>query len=86
MPPAPLPENETERLATLVALKLLDTERSRQFDIFPVLASRLFSMPVAAISLIDRDRQWFKASVGVDVPQTPREVSFCAHTILEPSG
>lgn len=85
MPPAQLPDDEGERLAALLALRILGTEHTTEFDIFPGLASKLFSAPISAISLIDKDRQWFKASVGLDVTQTPRDVSFCAHAILHPS-
>lgn len=86
MPAAALPKNENERLAGLSALRILDTQGTADFDLFPELASALFSAPMAAISLIDRDRQWFKASVGLDVVETPRESSFCAHAILDPTG
>ena len=86
MAAAALPENENERLASLAALQILDTQRTAEFDILPELVSSLLSTPIAAISLVDRDRQWFKASVGLDVAETPRESSFCAHAILDPTG
>lgn len=85
MPSAPLPDNEGERLAALIALRILGTECTTELDIFPGLASKLFSAPISAISLIDKDRQWFKASVGLDVTQTPRDASFCAYAILHPN-
>jgi diguanylate cyclase (GGDEF)-like protein len=80
----PVPENETERLAALTALRILGTERTAEFDIFVDLASHLFTVPIAAISLVDKDRQWFKASVGLDVTEVSRDMSFCAHAILNP--
>lgn len=84
MAAAPLPEDEDQRLASLIALRILGTERTADFDIFPGLAGQLFTAPMAAISFIDKDRQWFKASVGLEVEETPRNVSFCAHAIMQP--
>ena len=85
MPAAPMPFDEDKRLAALIALDIIETERTAEFDIFPTLARSLFSTPIAAISLIDENRQWFKASVGLNVSETPRDVSFCAHVILSPT-
>ncbi|MET0437174.1 MAG: GAF domain-containing protein, partial [Devosia sp.] len=85
MPAAVELDDERERLTALIALNILETERTADFDIFPGLASQLFSTPIAAISLIDKDRQWFKASVGLDVVETSRDASFCAHAILHPN-
>lgn len=84
MPAASVPADENQRLAALIALDIIGTEPAVEFDIFPILAKSLFSTPIAAISLIDKDRQWFKASVGLDVSETPRNASFCAHAILSP--
>jgi diguanylate cyclase (GGDEF)-like protein len=71
----------------LRSLELLDTGRDAAFDLFPHLACRLFETPIAAVSLVDEDRQWFKAREGLEeTQQTPREIAFCAHTILEESG
>jgi GAF domain-containing protein len=86
MPAAPTPANEAERLAALAALGILHTEPSPDFDIFPVLASKLFNAPMAAVSFVAADTQWFKASVGLDVSETPRDESFCAYTIMDPSA
>jgi diguanylate cyclase (GGDEF)-like protein len=85
MPAALEPYDEHDRLAALIALNILETERTADFDIFPGLASQLFSTPIAAISFIDKDRQWFKASVGLDGTETSRDISFCAHAILCPN-
>jgi diguanylate cyclase (GGDEF)-like protein len=84
MPAASKLSNEAERLQALLALHLLDTEPTAEFDVFPALASRVFSTPIAAFSLVDKDRQWFKSSIGMPVPETPVEQSFCAHAILSP--
>ena len=77
-----LPDNEEERLATLRSLHILNTPRHDRFDRYTRISSQMFDMPIALISLIDRDRQWLKSSVGLDVEETPRDVSFCGHAIL----
>jgi GGDEF domain-containing protein len=81
MQAANLPENETERLATLRSLSILDTPRDDRFDRFTRLAARIFDMPIALISLVDEERQWFKSVEGFEGSETPREFSFCAHAI-----
>ena len=73
--------DEAQRIATLHALRLLDSPREPVFDVITRMASRLLRTPIALISLVDTHRQWFKSNVGLDVAQTPREVSFCAHAI-----
>ena len=78
------PQYELNRQAALQALNILGTERTIEFDIFPEIASQLLSTPIAAISFIDTNRQWFKASVGLDIEEMPRNVSFCAQAILRP--
>jgi GAF domain-containing protein len=75
---------EADRLAALRRYRILDTEPEQRFDDLALLASQICGTPMALISLVDRDRQWFKARVGVDVPQTPRDVAFCAHAIHQP--
>jgi len=81
--PAPLPDGEGRRLDALHALRLLDTPPEERFDRYTRIAANLFDVPIAMVSLIDRDRQWFKSSHGFDVAETPRETAFCAHTILD---
>ena len=83
MPEAPYPPNESERIAALDALAILDTPPDERFDRITRTAQRLFGVETALISLVDRERQWFKSSVGMAEPETPRAISFCAHAILE---
>lgn len=81
---APLPSNEAERLAELRKYNILDTEPEAAFSGMTQLAAYICQTPFAAISLVDEHRQWFKAIVGADVSETPRDIAFCAHTILTP--
>jgi diguanylate cyclase (GGDEF)-like protein len=74
--------NEAQRLRTLRALELLDTQPEERFDRLTRLARRLFDTPIALMSLVDSDRQWFKSRPGLDFPETPRDHAFCAHAIL----
>ncbi len=79
---APIPKDDTERLAALHALDLLDTPPEERFDRITRLLSLVMRVPMAFLSLVDADRQWFKSSCGLSTPQTPRAVSFCGHAIL----
>ena len=76
------PGNEQTRLETLRALNILDSTPEERFDRLTRLAKRLFGVPIALVSLIDADRQWFKSSFGLDATETSREISFCGHAIL----
>lgn len=82
MPDFPVPENETKRLAALRRYRVLDTASEQIFDDFVELASYICETPIAIISLIDADRQWFKARIGLEGTETPREQAFCSYTIL----
>jgi GAF domain-containing protein len=81
---APLPANEDERLAALYALLILDTPPEERFDKIVAFAASEFDVPIALLTLVDRERQWFKASTGIDVCETGRDISFCGHAILQP--
>ncbi len=83
MKSAPLPPNEHERLRELFSLEILDTGHESQFDEIVQLASHICEAPITLVSLVDESRQWFKAKVGLDVTETPRDVAFCAHTLLQ---
>lgn len=77
-----LPTDETERVAALHALNVLDTAPEDRFDRVTRLAARLFDVPIALVSLVDANRQWFKSCYGLSATETPRSVSFCGHAIL----
>lgn len=79
---AALPANETERLKALRHYGVLYTAPEQSFDDLAQVTGFLCQTPVVAVSLVDEDRQWFKAKVGCDLVDTPREHAFCAHTIL----
>lgn len=82
MQAAPLPQTEASRLQALRDLRLLDTATEERFDRLTRLARQIFGVPIALISLVDADRQWFKSCQGLDIRETSREISFCGHTIL----
>jgi diguanylate cyclase (GGDEF)-like protein/PAS domain S-box-containing protein len=75
--------NEGTRLAALFATNLLDSAAEERFDRITRLASQFFDVPIALVSLVDSDRQWFKSRQGLEAVQTPRSVAFCAHAILQ---
>jgi GAF domain-containing protein len=81
---APEPDNEEERLAALQRLDLLDQPRSPELEEIVEIAASMFSTPIALVSLVDAERQWFAAAVGLEAPETPRCDAFCAYSILEP--
>ena len=82
MAAAPVPKTESQRLQSLVDLNVLDSEPEREFDALAHAAAALCRVPISLISLIDAERQWFKANVGLSgTTQTPRDMAFCAHAI-----
>ena len=80
-PQAPLPENEEARLQALYRLNILDTVAETRFERITKMACRRFAVPIALVSLVDRDRQWFKSFQGLTICETSRGVSFCAYAI-----
>ena len=81
---APTPPDEERRLETLRGFDILDTPAEKAFDDLVRLALYICETPIAAVSFIDKDRQWFKSKVGFAVPETKRDISFCAHALTLP--
>jgi diguanylate cyclase (GGDEF)-like protein len=82
MLPAPIPDNEPERIASLRRMLLLASPDEEAFDRVTRTAQRLFDVPITLVSLIDANRQWFKSCIGLPVRETGRDVSFCGHAIM----
>ena len=76
------PQDEEARLNALRSLNVLDTPSEERFDRLTRLAKRMFDVPIALVSLVDENRQWFKSCIGLNVSETPRDISFCGHAIL----
>lgn len=83
MPAAPIPLNDEERVQCLEAYSILDSTGGKVFDDIVLLASQICGASMAIVTLVDRDRQWFLARLGLEIEQTPREQAFCGYTILE---
>lgn len=83
MLPAPIPRNEAERIASLRKMLLLSSPDEEAFDRVTRMAQRVFHVPIALVSLIDSNRQWFKSCIGLPVRETGRDISFCGHAILQ---
>lgn len=82
-PKYPVPKNEKERVKALKSYGVLDTQPEEDFDAITRLAARISHSPIALISLIDEARQWFKSKVGLEIQETPREISFCQYAIMQ---
>jgi len=82
----PQPVNENERIAELQEYNILDSLPENDFDDITKIASQICGTPISLISIVDKERQWFKSKQGLEVQETPRDVAFCAHAILEPSN
>jgi GAF domain-containing protein len=80
---APLPNNEAQRLDVLRSYEILDSKREEGFDDLTRIAAQICATPMALVSLVDENRQWFKSSVGLDAPETHRNLAFCSHAILQ---
>lgn len=78
-----IPYNEQERIQELYRLEILDTPVEEDFDEIVQLASKICNMPISLITLVDTGRQWFKAKIGIDIEETPRDVSFCGHVLSQ---
>lgn len=77
-----IPQDEKSRLETLESLNILDTFHEERFDRLTRMACKLFEVPIALVTLVDDRRQWFKSSIGLNVSETARDISFCGHAIL----
>ncbi|MBD2014970.1 response regulator [Microcoleus sp. FACHB-53] len=82
MPNAPIPDNEVERLAALYRYRILDTPPEAAFDRLTTLAARLFEMPIALVSLVDKSRAWFKSCHGFNLSEVPRDATLCSFALL----
>ena len=79
----PLPQDAAHRLRVLLDLNILDTAAQERFDRITRMAARLFGVPIALVSLVDAERQWFKSRVGLALDSIPRAESFCAHALMQ---
>jgi GAF domain-containing protein len=79
----PIPSNESFRLQALQALNIIDSPPDERIELLINSAAHAFNVPICLVTLVDKNRQWFKSVVGLDIQETPRYMSFCAHAICE---
>jgi GAF domain-containing protein len=79
-----IPQNEPNRISALKEYDILDSNPEQLYDDLVMLASQICDCPISFISIMDKDRQWFKSITGASLTESPRDTSFCGHTILEP--
>src|ERR1700709_1292883 len=82
----PLPDNELQRLHALYDYAILDTLSEKEYDCITKIAAQICNVPASLITFLDNDRQWFKSHLGIDIRETPREISFCNYTIMDPEN
>jgi signal transduction histidine kinase len=82
----PVPENEQQRLQALYDYAILDTLSEKEYDCITKIAAQICGVPASLITFLDKDRQWFKSHLGIDIKETPREISFCNYTIMDPDN
>jgi diguanylate cyclase (GGDEF)-like protein len=80
---APIPGDEAARLASVKAMQLLSTPEEEAFDRITRVAKHVFNVPIVTITVLDEHRQWFKSQIGMGMKETPRDISFCGHTVFE---
>lgn len=80
---APIPTNEEARICAVMGLKILDTEAEERFDKITRKATETFNVPISTISILDRDREWYKSAQGIESSEGPRNISFCGHALLQ---
>jgi hypothetical protein len=82
MKTAPIPSYEYDRICALEDLKILDTATEERFDAITKEATERFAVPISTITLVDKDREWFKSVQGLDDREGPRDISFCGHALI----
>lgn len=82
MKTSPIPDNDIERVCAVRGLHLLDTAPEERFDRLTQEAIKRFKVPISTITLVDKDREWFKSAQGINTKQGPRDVSFCGHALM----
>ena len=79
---APIPKNEKERMEALRSLNILDTAPEERFDVLTKMASKMLAVPISVVSIVDKDREWYKSCEGLNIKQGARNISFCGHAML----